>query len=411
MNKKILWGVGIAAVLAVAAFFIWRGLSADTTAANAANTRTATVFTGDLAASATASGQLLPQREATLTAATLAKVTEVFVRKGDTVSAGDLLVQLDNESLLLDVNAAAETLALAEARLADLLAPPHETAVATAEANVAAARAQLTDLLAGPTENEISLAQIGVSSATASLNAAAADLGSAADAIKESQIAAAQAALISAQLQLEAAVEANEENTNEATHEARLQAERAVADAQAQLDDLLTGPNLGAAQGGVSAANARLQGREAELEQTLAGPTAAQIASAEASLAQAEAALADLLAGPTNEEIRSLEAEIEQAELNLTNAEEALADAAIAAPFDGVITEVYVNKGEFATGAVVDIADINQLDLVLEVDEVDIGRFTVGQPATFSFEAYPDRLYESEIVAIAPGGSNGTMLW
>jgi HlyD family secretion protein len=375
--------------------------------ADTESTQTVTAFIGDLAASATASGQLLPQREATLTVSTPAEVTAVAVRKGDTVTAGDLLVQLDNESLLLDVNAAAESLALSEARLADLLAPPHETEIATAEANVATAQAQLADLLAGPTENEIALAEIGVSSATASLYAASADLGSASDTIQESQIAAARAALLSAQLQLDAAVEANEDNPTEATHEARLQAEQAVANAQAQLDDLLEGPSLGAAQGSVSAANARLAGSEAELEQTLAGPTAAEVASAEASLAQAEAALANLLAGPTAAEIRSLEAEIEQARINLTNAEEALADAAITAPFDGVITEVYVNKGEIATGAVVDIADTNQLDLVLDVDEVDIGNFTIGQPATFSFEAYPDRLYDSEIVSIAPSGSNG----
>jgi len=406
MNKKLLWGVGIVAVLAVAALLFFRfNPGNDSAAAETADVQTATAFTGDLAASATASGQLLPQREATLTAGTAAEVVTVNVRLGDTVSAGDLLVQLDNNNLLLDVNAAAESLALAEARLTDLLAPAHETEITTAEANVAVAQAQLDDLLAGPSENEIALAETNVTSANASLNAAAADLGSTADTVTDAQIAAAEAALLSAQLQLDAAVEANEENPTAATHEARLQAQQAVANAQAQLDDLLAGPNLAAAQGGVSAADARLQGREAELEQTIAGPTEAELASARATLAQAEATLANLLAGPTAADIRAVEAEVAQAEISLANAEEALADAAITAPFDGVITTIYVNRGELAGGPVLDIAAVDNLVLVLDVDEVDIGDFSIGQPATYSFEAWPERLFESEIVSISPSAN------
>ena len=405
MNKKLLWGVGIVAVLIVAFLFFRSRAGIEQAAADEGAADTVAAFIGDLSASATASGQLLPQREATLTAASPAQVTAVNVRVGDTVAAGDLLVLLDDSRLLLAVHTAEESLALAAARLADLLAPAHQTEIATAEANITSAQAQLDDLLAGPSANEIALAETSVNSANASLNAAYADLGSTAGTITQSQIAAAEAALLAAQLQLDAAIEANEENTNAATHEARLLAQQAVANAQAQLDDLRAGPSLGAAQGSVSAADYRLEGSQAELEQTLAGATEAEIAAARATLAQAEASLADLLAGPTAAELRSAEAEVEQARLSLADAEEALADATIVAPFDGLITSVYVNKGELAAGAVVDIAAVDQLELVLDVDEVDIGSFSVGQPATFSFEAWPDRLFESEIVSIAPSAN------
>ena len=144
-----------------------------------------------------------------------------------------------------------------------------------------------------------------------------------------------------------------------------LQAQQAVGNAQAQLDSLLAGPNVNAAQNSVAAANARLQGSQIDLDTTLAGATAVQIANAQLTVAQAEATLADLTEGPTAEEIRSAEAEVAQAELVLAAAEEALADAAITAPFNGVVTAVYISIGEIASGPVVELVDSSSLELVL----------------------------------------------
>jgi HlyD family secretion protein len=163
---------------------------------------------------------------------------------------------------------------------------------------------------------------------------------------------------------------------------------------------------MNAAQSSVAAATARLEGSQIDLDSTLAEASAADIANAQASVAQAEAALANLLAGPTPEEIRAAEAEVAQAELALDDAAEALAKATIRAPFDGVITAVYVTEGEIASGAVVELVDSGSLEVVLSVDEVDIGSFAVGQPARITLEAWPERAIESEIVAIAPSANN-----
>lgn len=409
MNKKRWLTVGMATAVFAAILLIGSSLNrTNTESAAAQDGETAVAFIGDLSASASASGQLLPQREAVLTANATARVASVPVRLGDSVQAGDLLVQLDATDIEFDVANAQQTVALAQARLNDLLAPASAAEIASAEAALASAQAQLDELLAGPSETEIALSEAAIVSAQASLASSVADLNSTQSSIDQSQITAAEANLLAAQQQLESAVEANEDNPTAATHEARRQAEQAVANAQAQLDELLAGPSASAAQSSVAAANARLAGSKIELDSTLAGATTAEIASAEASVAQAEASLAELLDGPTQEEIRAAEAEVAQAELTLIDAEEALAETTIRAPFAGVVTAVYVSEGEIANGPVIELVDSRSLEVVLSVDEVDIGSFAVGQPAIVMLEAWPDRELESEIVAIAPNASDSS---
>ncbi|MBK7897452.1 MAG: efflux RND transporter periplasmic adaptor subunit [Anaerolineaceae bacterium] len=377
-------------------------------ASEEAGIETAVATIGDLSASATASGQLLPQHEAVLTASATARVTDVAVRQGDVVQPGDLLVQLDPTDLQFDLANAEQSLALAQARLDDLLAPATAADIASAEAALASAQTQLDDLLAGPSDTEIALSEAAIASAQAQLNSSVADLNSSQSSISQSQILAAEANLLAAQQQLDRAVELNEENPTEANHQSRLQAEQAVASAQAQLDALLAGPSVSAAQSSVAAASARVDGSQIDLDSTLSGASAAEIANAEAAVAQQEANLATLLDGPTAAEIRAAEAEVTQAELNLADAQEALADAAIVAPFAGVVTAVYVTAGEIASGPVVELVDSRSLEVVLSVDEVDIGSFALGQPAIVTLEAWPEREFDSEIVAIAPSASDAS---
>ncbi|GJM42397.1 MAG: RND transporter [Ardenticatenaceae bacterium] len=407
MNKKRWLTVGIVTAVLATILLIGSSLNTkNTESAAAQDVTTAVAFIGDLSASASASGQLLPQREAILAANTTARVVNVPVRLGDSVQAGDLLVQLDPSDLQFDVDNAQQSVILAQARLDDLLAEASAAEIASAEATLASAQAQLDDLLAGPTETEIALTEASIASAQASLSSSVAELNSSQNSINQSQITAAQANLLAAQQQLDAAQEVDADNPTEVTHQAMLQAQQAVANAQAQLDNLLAGPSVGAAQSSVAAANARLEGSQIDLDSTLTGASAADIANAQASIAQAEATLADLLAGPTMEEVRAAEAEIAQAELNLADAEEALVDASITAPFAGVVTAVYVTKGEIASGPVVELVDSHSLEVVLNVDEVDIGSFAVGQPAIVTLEAWPNRDIDSQIVAIAPSANN-----
>ena len=364
-----------------------------------------TAFIGDLTAEATASGAVLPRRQATLSLSTPGLVEAVTVRVGDTVAAGEALVQLDAGDLALNVTHAGQAVRLAEANLASLLEPPDEADVAAAEAAVASAQANLDDLRAGPSAEEIAISEAAVRAARAAVASASADLSGTQDSIQESQIVAAQAELLAAQMNRDRIQEENEASPNAANHQALLDANQAVAAAQAQLDALLAGPEVGSAQSTVAAANARLQASQAELDQVLAGVSAAELASAEVQLAQAQAELAALVDGTPAAEIAAAEAQVEQARLSLADAEAELDAATIRVPFAGVITAVTVSEGEVASGAAVTLVDMASLEVVLAVDEIDVGNLATGQPALITLETWPDVAIDSEITAIAPGAT------
>lgn len=400
-RKWIYWAGGGLVVLVIAAVLLVNG-RANQTAAASNETETVTAFIGELSASATASGQVTARREASLSAEMSGEVTEVLVRVGDEVAAGDVLVQLDTTNLAFSLSNAQLNLRLQEANLADLLAEAEAADIASAEAAVKSAQASLDDLLAGPSAEDIALSEISVRSSQASVASAAASLGSAQDTIKESQILAAEAALLSAQKQLDDAREVDEENPTEATYEALYAAYEAVASAQADLDTLQEGPDTTSAQGNLNAAAANLAGSQANFNIAVSGATEAQIAASRAQLAQAQATLDKLVDGPTAEETAVAEANVIQSQLSVQDAQDALAAAAITAPFAGVVTAVHVNVGEVASGVVVEMVDSSSLQVVLQVDEVDVGDLSIGQPATVALATWPDTKLTSEIITIAP---------
>jgi HlyD family secretion protein len=400
-QKRIYAIIGAVVVLAgVGAFLFFRNQTPPTQAVQPGDTVTA--FIGDLSASATASGTVTPRRITTLAAEIPGRVSAAYVRAGDLVQAGDVLMQLDSEMLALNVTAAAQNVRLREASLANLLAPSAAADIAAAEAALASAQANLDGLFDGLSDAERVLAEANVRAAEASVLSASASLGSARDSVTDAQIAAAEAAVQAAQLNYRFAREANEDNTNQATHQAMLQAEQQLRAAEGQLAALRDGPDLGAAQSSVAAAQARLDASRVNFDAGLSGPTAAQLAAAEAQVAQAQATLAALLSGPTAAQIAIAEAELAQAQLSLADAEAALQKGTLVAPFAGVVTAVNFQPGEFASGPAIELVDPATLEVVLEVDEVDVGRLRVGQTAVVTLETWPNDEIAAEVTAIAP---------
>lgn len=367
-----------------------------------------TVFVGDLSASATASGQVAAGHEVALSLPSAGRVVDVPVRVGDTVQTGELLVQLETADLQLTLANAQQNVAIQEANLAMLQAPAAAADIASAQAALASAQANLDDLLAGPSELEIAAQEASLRQSEASVWSASAELASAQNSISQSQIDAAQAALLSAQLNLEQTQEIDAENPTQETYNALLSAQEAVQSAQARLDELLAGPDTAAAQGSVAAAAARYDASEANFALQTAETSAARIASAESQLAQAQATLDDLLAGPSETELATTQAQLEQARLNLQDAEDALADASLVAPFDGIVTAVNTTVGEIANGTVVQLLDPTSLHVVLSVDEVDVSALTVGQQAIVTLETWPDVEIPSQVTFIAPGATTNS---
>jgi HlyD family secretion protein len=366
-------------------------------------------FLGDLSATVSASGRAESVHETQLSVSSPGVVESVPVRAGADVQAGDVLAQLETDDLALKVTRAEQNLALSATKLEALLNGPSAEDVAAAEAVVLSAQANLDNLLAGPDEQDIAASEADVRAQQASVATASAAYRGTLDSISDSAVAAAEADVVQAQIAYEQAKKANEEFSWVTTHDALVEATENLEIAQAALDELLAGPNQGrvaSAAASVSTAAANADQAAANHELLLSGASEAQIATAKANLAQAQASLASLTAGASVEAITVAEAEVEQARLALADAQEALAKATITAPFDGVVTDVYVADGELAAGAVVELVS-SDVYVLLSVDEVDIGGLAVGQPAIITMETWPDVEIAGEITSIAPSANLG----
>ncbi len=410
-------------------------------------------FIGDLSAQVSATGRVLPRREAVLSFGSPGIVKEVMVEVGDRVQAGETLARLDDDALRRavrsaeqnlriqeanlaalkaetpeeDIAAARASVAAAQARLDDLLAGPSEEELADAQAQLAAAQAQLDDLLAGPAREDVAAARAALAAAQAQLKAEAARYAAIQD-----RLTVARCELDMAAVDLESAQYFYNALKNDWQHKDYAdfspEAER-LKDAQDAYALALARYNVSAAsindlalrnaQSQVAQAQARLAAltdpRDAEIaaarEQVaiaranlaaLTDSRAAEIAAARAQLAQAQANLSDIIAGASSEKVAAAQAQVERARLQLADARERLRRAELTAPFDGVITAVHVQAGEWAGGPVIEMADPDSLQVVLEIDEVDIGAVGVGQKAVVTLEPWPDQKLAGQVTTITP---------
>ncbi len=116
--------------------------------------------------------------------------------------------------------------------------------------------------------------------------------------------------------------------------------------------------------------------------------------------------------GPRQEEIDSLRGQVEQATGALAYAETNLANTIIRAPVTGTILERAVEKGEFVTtsfvgdsgakGYVVSLADLNDLEVELDISQNDFAKLHSGQHGIVTTDAFPDRKYDGFIKEISP---------
>lgn len=102
-------------------------------------------------------------------------------------------------------------------------------------------------------------------------------------------------------------------------------------------------------------------------------------------------------------ELKSAEAARRVAEADLKVEEANLAKACICSPIDGVVLEVDADPGQTVASSLqapvlFTIAeDLRRMELRVDVDEADIGKVAVGDPAEFTVEAYQDRSFPALI--------------
>jgi len=116
--------------------------------------------------------------------------------------------------------------------------------------------------------------------------------------------------------------------------------------------------------------------------------------------------------GPRKEQVEAMRGQVTQARGAVAFYETQLANTVIRAPVTGTILERVVEKGEFLTtsfvgergakGYVVSLADLNDLEVELDISQNDFARLGLRQQGIVTTDAYPDRKYEGVIDEISP---------
>ena len=205
------------------------------------------------------------------------------------------------------------------------------------------------------------------------------------------------------------------------------QARANMAAAQARLDQLRSGSRPQEKlkdKAGVLQADATLRNAEAEYERTeklyragISSKTELDraVALRDTSRALLESArqsssMTDV--GPRIEEIRAADAQVRQMKAALEYADTQLAATEIKAPVSGTVLQRIVERGEMvspsafgesgARTSVVALADLDDLQVELDISQADFARLKMGQRAEIIPEAFSNLKYTGFIAEIAP---------
>ena len=95
----------------------------------------------------------------------------------------------------------------------------------------------------------------------------------------------------------------------------------------------------------------------------------------------------------------------EKSKADRVKATENLGYAEIYAPIDGIIISREVEIGQtvvanMEVANIFTIADLNNMQVIGDVDEADIGQVKTGQRVTFSVDAYPDDIFSGKVTQV-----------
>jgi HlyD family secretion protein len=353
IDAAVLPALLCAALLATGCASLGAAAQAPTPAAETATAvpvEVATAETGAISQVLEYTGNLQPQRSVTLVPRVGGQIDSVQVKVGDVVKAGDPIAVIESDAYGLQLKQAQLGLEMARLTMAKAKQGTRPEQLRAARAAADIAHAALKDAK-NPGESTRTIAAANLAQAEAAVRLAQ---------YQYDKISwAGQAGMTAEGLQLQ-------------------QATTAYQQAKAAYD-LQTNPP--------DAALAALEGQVVQADLNLA--------LAEKPVEQVDFDMADL-------GIRQAEAVVQQAQLQVDY-------ATIRAPFDGIVSELYIYPGSMV-GPTIPVASVisAELEAPVNVGEGQIGQISTGQNAALVVGAFPGRSFPALVTSVAPAADSST---
>lgn len=283
------------------------------------------------------------------------QITEINVKTGDPVKAGQILAKTDDSSLQLAVQ-------------------QQQASVSTAELKLQTLKESFNDQTMASAQSAVAKAQQGVATAQQNLTTAQQNAD---PTYLTNQVTQAQ------------------QNVKQASDD--------LAKAQQSGNDTASTTALNQALDALTAAQNAQNGGAA---QALAAAQA-QYRSAQADLVSAQAQLTQQEQGPKATDLASAQADIDSAQVQLDSAEKNLQNAEIIAPVDGVVVSAPLQLGQQSdANSIVTItpsSDTLQVDAA--IDQADINQVKMGQKVDITLDSAPNQHISGTVSQIAIQGT------
>ncbi|MCE5197900.1 MAG: efflux RND transporter periplasmic adaptor subunit [Armatimonadota bacterium] len=297
-------------------------------------------------------------------------IQRIYVKDGDSVSAGQLLLALGQSDLAAGARAA--------------------------RAGLDSAAAELDRASRGPLPSEISAAKADLAQAQA---VGRAKVAQAEARLRNTRRGARPDELAEAQSELQRRQELLNKSQIDLKRTARLVAAGALA--QSQLDEARTA---------VSTTQATVDAQRAHIRLMKAGGSADEVAEARAAIAEARASwttsvqaararLNTVLSNPRPEEINAARARMNQAQAEYERAIDVSNKTELRAPFSGIIADIPVEDGQSVSPGekLMILHEMSRPIIEVETDEENLGVLAIGQRAVVTADAFPGRQLDAVV--------------
>ena len=429
--KQVLWfAAAILVVFLAGGYFYFTGTgSVDITSQGQGQDEPAIHQTvarsGELTVSVSGSGELVPASTTELSFQDRGELVELNVKVGDEVGTGDVLalLELDRTPAELQADIAGAELAVVRAQqnldrlyknaqldAARALAALEDAQQALDEifvidADLASAQGEVAKAKEAISDAELQLALLNASPSQEALYIAYASL-----LFKEKDLQELETQVARLENKIKSAPD---KNTRDRMKTQLLNLEIRLLEQQSDyeyalyryntIDDPANSLELSVAEAQLSTAQAQLEEALKSLEQIKAGPKSSAIAMAEVQVSQAQDEWERLKDGSDPQEVALADAELAQAQASLVMVQGEQLVVDLLAPTDATVVAVNAAVGDRIGGQpILSLADMNQLQVEVHLDETDLANVQVGNQVVVVFDALPDMVFSGQILAVDP---------